>query len=318
MVKRQVSIAFIGAGYMTAEHLKAFADIPEVVISGIYSRTREKAEKISSQYSGMIVCNSIEELYSNLKPELVIISVPELSTESVCLEAFKYPWACLIEKPVGYDYQNAEIILEAARKNNTKAYVALNRRHHSATVNVLNDMATVNQPRIIHIYDQENPKAALLAGQPELVVENWMYANAIHMIDYFSILGRGKVTAIENIIKWNPDAPGFVLSKITYDSGDIGIYEAVWNAPGPWAVVVNTQEKRWEMRPLEQAVVQVYGSRKQEPFEVDEWDKRFKPGLRLQAQQAVNAIKGMEHTLPTLADAMESMKLVKAFYFGSK
>ena len=49
MVKRQVSIAFIGAGYMTAEHIKAFADIPEVVISGNNSRTREKAEKISSQ-----------------------------------------------------------------------------------------------------------------------------------------------------------------------------------------------------------------------------------------------------------------------------
>lgn len=313
-----VKVVFIGAGYMTSEHIKAFADIPEVFLAGIYSRTREKAEKISAQYPGMIVCDSIEELYSSSKPELVVISVPELSTEIVCLEAFKYPWACLIEKPVGYNYSNAEIILEVAKKNKIKAFVALNRRQHSSTINVLKDMATVDQPRVIHIYDQENPTAALLAGQPALVVENWMYANAIHMIDYFSFLGRGKVTEIENIIQWNAEKPNFVLSKLTYDSGDIGIYEAVWNAPGPWAVVVNTQEKRWEMRPLEQAVVQLYGSRKQEPFEIDEWDKRFKPGLRLQAQQAVNAIKGMEHTLPTVDDAMESMKLVKAFYFGSK
>ena len=98
--------------------------------------------------------------------------------------------------------------------------------------------------------------------------------------------------------------------------GDIGIYQAVWNAPGPWAVVVSTQQKRWEIRPLEQASVQFYGLRKQEPFEVHPWDKDFKPGLRLQAQQAINAVKGVDHTLPTLDDAMESMKLVKEFYFG--
>lgn len=316
MAENQYSIAFIGAGNMTSEHIKAFADISEVKLAGIYSRTREKAEFIATHYTGMIVCDSIEELYLKLKPALVVISVPELSTESVCLEAFKYPWTCLIEKPVGYNYENAEIILEAARKNNSKAYVALNRRHHSSTLNVLKDMATVNQPRVINIYDQENPNAALIAGQPELVVENWMYANSIHMIDYFSILGRGKVITIENIIKWNPKAPDFVLSKLTYDSGDIGIYQAVWNAPGPWAVVVSTQQKRWEMRPLEQASVQFYGSRKQEPFEVHPWDKDFKHGLRLQAQQAINAVKGVEHTLPTLDDAMESMKLVKEFYFG--
>jgi predicted dehydrogenase len=311
-----MKVVFIGAGCMTGNHIKAFTDIPEVVLTGIFSRTREKSENIALFYPGMIVCDSIEELYLKLKPELVVISVPELSTESVCLEALKYPWTCLIEKPVGYNYENAEIILEAARKNNSKAYVALNRRHHSATVNVLNDMKTVNQPRVIHIYDQENPKAALLSGQPELVVENWMYANSIHLIDYLNILGRGKVIAIDNIIKWNPKAPDFILSKLTYDSGDIGIYQAVWNAPGPWAVVVSTREKRWEMRPLEQASVQLYGSRKQEPFEVHLWDKEFKPGLRLQAQQAINAVKGIEHNLPSLDDAFESMKLVKAIYFG--
>ena len=106
---------------MTSEHIKAFADISEVKLAGIYSRTRKKSENIAFLFPGMIVCDSIEELYSKLKPDLVVISVPELSTESVCIEAFKYPWTCLIEKPVGYNYENAEIILEAARKYNSKA-----------------------------------------------------------------------------------------------------------------------------------------------------------------------------------------------------
>ena len=90
---------------------------------------------------------------------------------------------------------------------------------------------------------------------------------------------------------------------------------AVWNAPGPWAVVVTTQDKRWEMRPLEQAFVQYYGSRKQEPIAVNELDKKFKPGLRLQAEEAIKAVSGQKHNLPTLDEALESMKLVKSIYF---
>lgn len=314
MNSQKIKVAFIGAGYMTSEHIKAFADI-NVELAGIFSRTKSRAEALAQELNIPIVCDSVEELYKVTKADLVVISVPELSVKTVCLEAFKYSWACLIEKPAGYDLADARLIADAAKKSNTSAYVALNRRHYSSTREVLTELSGSNQARIIHVYDQEDPKAALLAGQPELVVQNWMYANSIHMIDYFNVLGRGKITSIENIVPWNSSNPGFVMSKISYDSGDIGIYEAVWNAPGPWAVVVSTQEKRWEMRPMEQAFIQQYGSRKQEPMAVNEWDTKFKPGLRLQAEEAIKAISGKEHTLPTLDEALESMKLVKAIYF---
>ena len=315
MIVRRIKVAFIGAGYMTVEHLKVFSDHPGVSIVGLYSRTKDRAMKLSGGYPALIVCDSIFELYDKLEPDLVVVSVPELAVREVCLEAFKYPWTCLIEKPAGYNLEDAEIIVSAAQGSNSKAYVALNRRHYSATVNVLNELSTTNQTRFIHVFDQESPKAALAGGQPELVVKNWMYANSIHMIDYLSFLGRGKIVNVENIISSDLENPEFVLSKISYDSGDIGIYEAVWNAPGPWSVVITTQEKRWEMRPLEQAFVQNYGSRKQEAISNSEWDTKFKPGLRLQAEEAVKAVSGKPHNLPTLEDALESMKLVKAIYF---
>ena len=70
---------------------------------------------------------------------------------------------------------------------------------------------------------------------PQLVIDNYMYANSIHLIDFFAVFGRGPVTAVEPIIPFNRDTPRFVAAKIEFDSGDIGLYEAVWNGPGPWA-----------------------------------------------------------------------------------
>ena len=68
------------------------------------------------------------------------------------------------------------------------------------------------------------------------------------------------------------------------------------------------------MKPLEQAFFQPLGSRKLEPIEVHDWDRQFKPGLRLQAQEAVKAALGQPHNLPGLNDALESMRLIKKIY----
>ena len=307
-------VAFIGAGYMTTEHIKAFKDVPGVKLAGIYSRTKTRAEKLALELSVGSVCDSIAELYEKSKAQLVVISVPVLFVREVCLEAFKYPWLCLIEKPAGYNLADAESILEAATNQKQRAFVALNRRHHSSTRTVLEDIAKQQGQRLIHLYDQEDPNGARKAGHPELVVQNWMYGNSIHVVDYLNILGRGEIVAVDPVIHWTPECPQFVMSKITYDSGDVGIYEAVWNGPGPWAVTVSTQEKRWVMRPLEQASVQPYGSRKLEPIAVNEWDIMFKPGLRVQAGEAIKAVFGQPHTLPSLEDAMKSMRLVHAIY----
>jgi predicted dehydrogenase len=309
-------VVFIGAGYMAGEHLKAFKDLPNVEIAGIYSRTKIRAEKLALEFSVEFVSDSIEELYVRTKAQLVIISVNELSVREVCLEAFKYPWACLIEKPVGYDLPDAEKILEAAKNQNRQAFVALNRRHYSSTQTVLEDIVKQQGKRLIHVYDQEDPNAALKAGQPKLVVQNWMYANSIHMVDYLNMLGRGEIIDIVPVIHWTPECPQFVMAKIYYESGDVGIYEAIWNGPGPWAVTVTTQEKRWEIRPLEKAAVQFNGSRKLDYVDVNKWDIEFKPGLRAQAGEAVKAVLGEPHKLPSLDEAMKSMRLVHAIYGG--
>jgi len=312
IIEEKCKVVFVGAGYMTVEHIKAFSKISSAELCGIFSRTKTRAEKISAQYEGLLVCNSISELYDTTKADLVVISVPELSTNEVCKEASKFPWVCLVEKPVGYNLDDAGIILKYFKNNN--AYVALNRRYYSSTKNVLNKIAEVEGQRVIHVFDQEDQIAARKAHQPELVVLNWMYANSIHIIDYLRLFGRGNIVSVENIIPWNPDNPSFVMAKIIFDSGDIGIYEAIWNAPGPWSVSINAGNTRWEMRPLEQASVQLYGSRSLVNTDISDKDINFKPGLYVQAEEAIKAARGLSHSLPSLNEAMESMKLISEIY----
>jgi len=317
---KKYKVAFIGAGYMTEEHIKAFKDIDEVDLVGIYSRTFVRSEVLANKYGIYGVYSSIEELYNVTNADLLIISVPELSTREVAIIAFKYPWTILIEKPVGYNLEEAKYIQEKALENNTRVYVALNRRHYSSTNEVLTAVNNSNGKRIIEVHDQEDALAALNVGQPKIVVDNWMFANSIHIIDYFTLFARGNVIGVENIIPFSKENPIFILSKITYDSGDIGIYKAIWNAPSPWSVSIVTKNDFFELKPLEKAGHQKYGERVLKNFQIHEWDMKFKPGLRRQAELAVLLIKNkdncIQNFLPTLSDAIQTMELTKKIYFN--
>jgi predicted dehydrogenase len=307
-------VAMVGAGNMAREHLRAFAAVPGVVLAGLHSRTRSRADVLASEFRVAGVYDSVSELYEGTCADLVVVTVSETSMNPVSRACFEFPWAVLLEKPAGFNVVDAEEIYAAALAKDRKVFVALNRRFNSSTRVVLSDLAASNEPRFIKVQDQEDQAQALAYGHPKVVVDNWMYANSVHIVDYFRVLGRGEIAVIQPVIEWNQQKPGVVVARIEFDSGDIGLYECIWNAPAPWAVSVSTAQKRWELRPLERASYQLAGQRVLEPVPVHHWDEEFKPGFRLQAEMAVAAALGQSSDSPTLEDSLETMRLIKGIY----
>ena len=311
-------VAIIGAGYMAREHILAFQDIEGVVVSGIYSKNRARAEVLAEEFGISNICETIDELYFKTKANIVVIAVPELATKTVCSQCFIYDWSCLIEKPVGYNLSEALEIYKLSKTCGARAYIAMNRRHFGSTNAVLQELENVSSGmRFIKIQDQQSPRIALEAGQPQLVVDNWMFANSIHLIDYFTLFCRGSVMEVNPILPYLGDSTKILVSKIAFDSGDIGLYESIWNGPGPWSVSINVSEIRWELRPLENAYRQDLISRKLNPLPDCVWDKKFKPGLRKQAILMIEASKGLKNSLPTLSEGIKTMKLIDAIYRNS-
>jgi predicted dehydrogenase len=299
---------------MSREHLRAFRDVPGVRLAGVHSRTRARAEALASEFNVPVVADSIAELHAKTGAGLAVVSVPELAANAVLTDCFRYGWTVLAEKPAGYDMADAKSIRAEAARQSRRVYVALNRRHYSATRAAAEKLAADGGQRYIRIQDQQDQSAALAAGQPAKVVENWMYANSIHVIDYLSVFGRGEVTDVQPVVAWDPARPGIVVARISFSSGDVGLYEGVWNGPGPWAVTVSTPSQRLEMRPLEQLGLQKRGERRLEPQPAHEWDMSFKAGFRLQAEKAVAGAMGRSADLPTLDDAFKSMRLVERIF----
>ena len=312
-IMKKWKIAIVGAGYMAQEHAKAFASLPEVEIAGVCGRTRARAEALAALH-GTQAYASIDAMQHDTQADAVVVAVNELSMRAVCEAVFAYPWLCLLEKPVGVDLAQAEAILAMVRRSGTRAYVALNRRSYASTRKALAELAADDSPRLISVLDQQDMVSAREGGQPEEVVRNYMYANSIHLIDYLNLFGRGDIVAVEPNVRWTPQRPGFVVATVRYASGDTGLYQAVWDGPGPWAVTVTNRQVRLEMRPLEQLGVQRCGERKLTAAAPDPIDTDFKPGLRHLAEQIVNSLGGVPTTLATLDEATRSMALCADIY----
>lgn len=308
-----MNVAIVGAGYTAREHIRAFNDVEHVRVLGLHSRTRPRAEVLAQEFETPVVADSIAELYERTAADLVVVCVVELAMRSVAEACFAFPWAVMLEKPPGYRLEDALAIESAALRADARVFVALNRRFIGGTRVVSEQLETFDGARFIHVQDQEDRDAALAAGQPSDVVDNWMFANSIHLIDYFSLFARGRPTSVVPIRPWPLEGPGPMITHLRFESGDEGLYQGVWENAGPWAVTVTIPDVRWELRPLEDLRVQRRGEKPEEIARHD-WDERFKPGFRAQAQAVVENMRGQTSQAVTLAEAMNTMRLIATMF----
>lgn len=311
MTKKDISVAIVGAGSMAREHIRAFASLEGVKVSGIYSRTTARAEALAKEFAIPHVTDSVEALYARTRADLVVQTVPELAARAVATAVLAHPWAVLMEKPAGYDLADAHAIAGLAAGHTTPVMVGLNRRFYSSTLAIKADLdSRPGEKRFIHVQDQQSYAEARHYKHPEQVVEKFMYANSIHLIDMLNALGRGKVQKVNRITPWLGEETRTMLAHIEFDSGDSGLYEGLWHGPGPWACAVSTDSRRWTMQPLEDAVYQNAGERSRQTVERSELDRNFKAGFVLQAQAAVGRVRGEDTQIASIEESLRTMHLI--------
>lgn len=306
-------VAIVGAGYMAGEHARAFASLADVSLVGVCGRSPTRAAKLAAEHN-VPAFETVAAMYQATMADAVVVAVNELSMLDVSLECFRHPWVCLLEKPIGIDLAETRKIAAARRTAGASAFVALNRRSYAATRRVLAELSEDASPRLISVLDQQDLASVRDAGQPKQVVRNYMFANSIHLIDYFCTFGRGDITSVLPTVSWDSERPGFVVATIRFSSGDTGVYQAVWNGPGPWSVTVTNESARFELRPLEKLGIQRRGQRQLAEVAPEAIDQDYKPGLHYQATQIVRFLAEKQTTLASVDEAARSTKLCADIY----
>ena len=298
---------------MATEYLKAASAVEDLDIVSIYSRNKQSAALLAEKYNRVAIASGIDD-FAKLNLDFLIVCVPELATSGIIYEFSKLNIPMLVEKPVGLTLTDALAIESFAKDRELPIFAALNRGFYGSSMRVLNEIASTCGKRFIQVIDQENTIAALAAGQPSQVVDNWMFANSIHIIDYISVICRGEPTILHKSISTLSEVSYVVHASISFTSGDEAVYTCYWNIPGGWSVNISTGPKTWQLSPLEKSRVRKLEDRNYTEFDSEDLDVLYKPGLVRMLIEVQKCIAGQSHALTTLADANRTMRLIDMIY----
>ncbi|MCB0121173.1 MAG: Gfo/Idh/MocA family oxidoreductase [Caldilineaceae bacterium] len=128
-MSEQVKIALIGAGGWGRQHARILSQHPAVDFCAIVGRTPEKTSKRAGEY-GVRFYLDISEMLAAEKPDLVSLSLPNQGHFAATMAVIEAGYPLLVEKPLVFDLNEADQLLEAAAKRNL--FFAINFNHRYA------------------------------------------------------------------------------------------------------------------------------------------------------------------------------------------
>ena len=125
----RIKVALVGAGGWGRQHARIFAAHPEVEFCAIAGRSAEKTEARAAQY-GVHAYLDVGEMLDKERPDLVSLCLPNQGHFAATLQVIEAGYPLLVEKPLVFNLDEADILLAAAAKRNL--FFAINFNHRYA------------------------------------------------------------------------------------------------------------------------------------------------------------------------------------------
>ncbi|MBN1871797.1 MAG: Gfo/Idh/MocA family oxidoreductase [Candidatus Omnitrophica bacterium] len=122
-------VAVIGVGHLGSKHAKVYAELDRVVLAGVCDTDEEKGKKVAKKYHTQYYSNYYDILD---KVQAVSIAVPTFLHYQIAKECLNKGIHVLIEKPITKTLEEADELLEIAKKNNLIIQVGHIERFNSA------------------------------------------------------------------------------------------------------------------------------------------------------------------------------------------
>jgi 2-hydroxy-4-carboxymuconate semialdehyde hemiacetal dehydrogenase len=181
-------IAVAGAGAFGIKHLDALAQIDDVEVVSIVSRTLEQAQSVAQIYGAEQATTNLQDALDRTDVDAVILSTPtQLHADQsiACLEAGKH---VQVEIPLADNWADAVRVARAATETGLICMVGHTRRFnpsHQWIHNRINDGAiSIQQMNVQTYFFRRENKNAL--GNPRSWTDNLLWHHAAHTVDLFA------------------------------------------------------------------------------------------------------------------------------------
>jgi len=131
---KKAGFGVIGVGTWGENHVRAFTQNPKANLIAIADINEKRAKTIAEKYGVKKYYTNYEDLLKNPEIEAVGIATPDFLHREPCVAAAEAGKHILVEKPLATTVQDAEAILNAAKRNNVKLMVDFHNRWNPSCI----------------------------------------------------------------------------------------------------------------------------------------------------------------------------------------
>ena len=133
---RETRVALVGAGYVSAYHIRALQTLPHIRIVGIADTSVDRARAVAERFAISGVFASLSEM-RDARPDVVHILTPPASHASLAVEALEMGCDVFVEKPMAPTTAECDEMIAAATRTGRTLSVNHSAKDDPAVVRAL-------------------------------------------------------------------------------------------------------------------------------------------------------------------------------------
>jgi predicted dehydrogenase len=202
-----INWGIIGCGNVTeVKSGPAFNRVPDSRLLAVMRRNRALAEDYAKRHNVPKVYSNASELINDPEVNAVYVATPPGSHREYALQAIAAGKPVYIEKPMALNFDECNIINEAAHRKNVSVFVAYYRRTLPGFLKVqeLIESGTIGNVRYVNLRLFKSPSEEEIAGKlpwrvdPEISGGGHFFDLASHQLDYLDFL-LGPVEKVKSV-----------------------------------------------------------------------------------------------------------------------
>lgn len=237
-------VGIIGAGWVSSEYVKIFANHPQAELVGVYNRTRGKATALleslgveAREYA------SLDELFDDERIQIIVSCTHPDTRREHCVRAAETGRHIVIEKPVGVTLEDSIAIRDAVAKAGVKSVTSFVLRWNPQFVTVKQLIADgVLGDLLYGEADYWHPLRDLYPGYRPFVSKvqgvSAFVCGGCHAVDTLRYLGGEivEVSAFSAAKRMNDDFEydPIVAASLRFENGAVGKLSTILEADTPY------------------------------------------------------------------------------------
>ncbi len=123
MIKKQLSVVVVGAGYMGKKHIECYLNIDSVTLMGVVDQDTSKGKALAAL--GNCRCfESLDACFASQKPDFVDICLPSNMHREAVINALSNGCDVIVEKPFAVELDDIDAMIKAEQQNKRRLMVA--------------------------------------------------------------------------------------------------------------------------------------------------------------------------------------------------